>query len=339
MIRKRPTPSFARLRAAAMPMTCCIALCLRSTSIPMNSRCRIPLCFVTSAGAARCARAGKIARRIWRGHRPVKLGRVPTTGATIVKTPWRSRCSSPYEAVRKSRRSTDVPPISPERVCDMKAADVMVSAVISVRPNARVEEVASILLANRISAVPVIDEQGELLGIVSEGDLMRRAEAGTDRSRSWWLGAEYVKSHSHKVCHVMTRSVITATPETSLSEIATLLERNRIKRVPIVQNGKVVGIVSRANLLQALAGMPTKNAATASASDSQIRDEVLSRLNGELWRPSMLNVTVRDGTVDLWGFVASDDEKKATRIAVESIPGVKTINDHLTIPPPEIAMV
>jgi len=230
----------------------------------------------------------------------------------------------------------------------MKAADVMVSAVISVGPNARVEEVAGILLAKRISAVPVIDEQGELLGIVSEGDLMRRAEAGTDRSRSWWLeyltgkqvlAAEYVKSHSHKVTDVMTRSVITATPETPLSEIATLLERNRIKRVPIVQNGKVVGIVSRANLLQALASMPAKNAAAESAGDSQIREEVLSRLNAELWRPSMLNVTVRDGTVDLWGFVASDDEKKATRIAVESIPGVKTINDHLTIPPPEIAMV
>jgi len=151
----------------------------------------------------------------------------------------------------------------------MKAADVMVSAVISIRPNARVEEVASIL-ANRISAVPVIDEQDELVGIVSEGDLMRRAEAGTDRSRSWWLeyltgkqilAAEYVKSHSHKVIDVMTRSVISATPETPLGEIAMLLERNRIKRVPIVQNGKVVGIVSRANLLQALAEMPAKNAA------------------------------------------------------------------------------
>jgi CBS domain-containing protein len=218
----------------------------------------------------------------------------------------------------------------------MKAADVMVSAVISVGPNARVEEVAGILLANRISAVPVIDEQGELLGIVSEGDLMRRAEAGTDRSRSWWLeyltgkqvlAAEYVKSHSHKVTDVMTRSVITATPETPLGEIATLLERNRIKRVPIMQNGKVVGVVSRANLLQALAGMPAKNAAAASAGDSQIRDEVLSRLNAQLWGPSMLNVTVRDGTVDLWGFVTSNDEKKATRIAVESVPGVKTINE------------
>ena len=230
----------------------------------------------------------------------------------------------------------------------MRAADVMVCAVISVRPNARVEEVASILLANRISAVPVIDEQDELVGIVSEGDLMRRAEAGTERSRSWWLeyltgkqvlAAEYVKSHSHKVTDVMTRSVITAKPETPLREIAVLLERKRIKRVPIVQNGKVVGIVSRANLLQALAGMPPKNAAAGSAGDSQIRDQVLSRLNAQLWRPSMLNVTVRHGTVDVWGFVTSDDEKKATRIAVESIPGVKAINDHLTIPPPETAMV
>src|SRR5215468_11914835 len=347
MIYKRVTPIFVRLRAA-IAMTCCGALCSLSTSIPMKWRCRTPLCLVTCGGVARCVRAGKIVRRIWRGYQPVKFGKVKTSGATIVRTPWRSRCSSLCEAVPRQRRSTNVP-LSPERrACDMRAADVMVCAVISVRPSARVEEVASILLTNRISAVPVIDEQDELVGIVSEGDLMRRAEAGTERSRSWWLeyltgkqvlAAEYVKSHSHKVTDVMTRAVITATLEMPLDEIAMLLERNRIKRVPIVQNGKVVGIVSRANLLQVLAGMPAKNAAAASAGDSQIRDEVLSRLNAQLWRPSMLNVTVRDGTVDLWGFVTSDDEKKATRIAVESVPGVKTINDHLTIPPPEIAMV
>jgi CBS domain-containing protein len=231
---------------------------------------------------------------------------------------------------------------------DMKAADVMVSAVISVGPNARVEEVARTLLENRISAVPVIDGQGKLLGIVSEGDLMRRSEAGTGRRRSWWLeyfagkqvlAAEYVKSHSHKVTDVMTRSVITATPETSLSDIATLLEKNRIKRVPIVRDEKVVGIVSRANLVQALASVPTTDATAMRSSDKEVRDEVLSRLNGELWRPSMLNVTVHDGTVDLWGFVTSDDEKKAARIAVEGIPGVKSINDHLTIPEPVTAIV
>ena len=200
----------------------------------------------------------------------------------------------------------------------MKAAGVMVSAVIIVRPNARVEEVARTLLAHRISAVPVINEEGELLGIVSEGDLMRRAEAGTD---------------------VMTRSVITATPETPLGEIATLLEKNRIKRVPIVQNGKVVGIVSRANLLQALASMPAKEVTATNVDDSELRDKVLSRLNAELWRPSLLNVTVHDGNVDLWGFVTSYDEKKAARIAVGEIVGVKSINDHLAIPPPETAMV
>src|SRR5262249_26974504 len=175
--------------------------------------------------------------------------------------------------------------------------------------------------------VPVIDEQDGLVGIVSEGDLMRRAEAGTERSRSWWLeyltgkqvlAAEYVKSHSHKVTDVMTRSVITAKPETPLREIAVLLERKRIKRVPIVQTGKVGGTHSGESRVGARAGWRGTKAAAASAGDSQIRDQVLSRLNAQLWRPSMLNVTVRDGAVDLWGFVTSDDEKKATRIAVES---------------------
>jgi CBS domain-containing protein len=132
----------------------------------------------------------------------------------------------------------------------MKAADVMVSAVISVRPNARVEEVARILLANHISAVPVIDEEGELLGIVSEGDLMRRSEAGTERRRSWWLehltgkqvlAVEYVKSHSHKISDVMTRSVITATAESTLGEVATLLEKNRIKPRPVACQAKNSG--------------------------------------------------------------------------------------------------
>ena len=230
----------------------------------------------------------------------------------------------------------------------MKAADVMVSAVISVRPTARVEEVAGVLHTNRISAVPVIDERGRLLGIVSEGDLLRRVESGTRRRRSWWLeyltgkqvlAAEYVKTHSHDVTDVMTRSVIIATPQTPLGDVAALLEKNRIKRVPIVENGKVVGIVSRANLLQALATMPTIAGAATRSGDSQIREKVLARLNAELWRPSMLNVTVHAGTVEMWGLVTSEDEKKAARIAVEEINGVKAINDHLIIPQAESAMI
>ena len=227
----------------------------------------------------------------------------------------------------------------------MKAADVMVSKVITVGPTTTIQEVASILLANRISAVPVVGEHGELIGIVSEGDLIRRIEVGTARRHSWWLGllasnralaTEYVMSNARKVADIMIRRVVTATPDTPLGDIATLLEKNSIKRVPIMNDGKIVGIVSRANLVQALASMAKKTkkkTSVANPRDSEIRKKVISRLNAQPWRPSMLNVTVHDGTVDLWGLVTSEDEKKAARIAVEIIPGVKVVNDNLMIPP------
>jgi CBS domain-containing protein len=143
----------------------------------------------------------------------------------------------------------------------MKARDVMVSPVITTKPSASVKEVAHILLTHRISAVPVVDDAGKLVGIVSEGDLMRRADLGTERHRSWWLAAlfaeeealaaEYVKQHSKKVSDVMTKHIVAATPDTPLNEIAGLLERHSIKRVPIVDNDALVGIVSRANIIQA----------------------------------------------------------------------------------------
>jgi CBS domain-containing protein len=144
----------------------------------------------------------------------------------------------------------------------MNAADVMVSKVITVGPDATVQEVAEILLKNKISAVPVVSQGGKILGIVSEGDMLRRVESHTLRHRSWWLQLftasatlrdEFVKSHSHKVVDVMTPKVLTVSPETPLGEIASVLEKNGIKRVPVVKDGKLVGIVSRANLLQAIA--------------------------------------------------------------------------------------
>ena len=226
----------------------------------------------------------------------------------------------------------------------MNAADVMVTNVITVGPDACVQDVAHILLTNRISAVPVIGAKGELLGIVSEGDLMRRAEAGTGRRRPWWLtvftgreafAAEYVKEHSRKVADVMTRRVITATPDTPLRDIANTLEKNGIKRVPIMAGGKVVGIVSRANLLQALASLH-KQIDAAAPSDSRIREDVLSRLRAEPWsHPSLINVIVRDGNVELWGIVDSQTEKKAVRVAAEVTPGVRVVNDNLMIRPAE----
>jgi CBS domain-containing protein len=225
----------------------------------------------------------------------------------------------------------------------MKAADVMVSNVITVGPEASVQEVANILLTNRISAVPVVTPSGELVGIISEGDLIRRVETDTDQRRSWWmelligrgpLAAEYVKSHSRKVSDLITRDVITARPDTPLRDIAGLLEKNGIKRVPIVENGKLVGIVSRANLVQALAAQKKPTEAQSAADDVSIREAVMARLDGKLWTKfAPVNVIVRDGIVDIWGIVDSETVRQAVRVAVEETPGVRSINDNLSVQP------
>ena len=188
----------------------------------------------------------------------------------------------------------------------MKASDVMVSNVITVGPEATVQDVAELLLHHRISAVPVVGAKGEILGIVSEGDLINRPESETERRKPWWLdalasneglAADYVKSHSRNVADVMTRDVITASPETSVAEIAALLERNRIKRVPIVDNGRIVGIVSRANLLQGLASLKGK-APPATPDDSAIRERVMARLQSERWaRPALISGTTSSETI------------------------------------------
>ena len=166
---------------------------------------------------------------------------------------------------------------------------------------------------------------------------MHRAEAGTERHRSWWLrlltaeetlGAEYVKAHARKVADVMTRDVITAGPETPLHEIAVLLEKNSIKRVPIVKNGQLIGIVSRANLIQAVAS--ARKGPEIPLSDAAIRDRLLANLKAQGWLDTfLLNVTVNGGVVDLWGITRSDAERKAIRVAAESTPGVSAVNDNL----------
>ncbi len=185
----------------------------------------------------------------------------------------------------------------------MKAADVMTSKVITVGPDAQLEDVARTLLSNRISGMPVLDADGKLIGIVSEGDLMRHVESGTERHRSWWLtllmgrdalAAEYVKEHARKVSDVMTRDVIAVKPDTPLGDIATVLERNGIKRVPVVQDGKVVGIVSRANLLQALASYraPIEG---RTPGDAAIRESVMARIEQRTLEPARADQRDRTG--------------------------------------------
>lgn len=223
----------------------------------------------------------------------------------------------------------------------MKAADVMVTAVITVHPDTSVAKIAEVLLANRISAVPVVNDKGALVGIVSEGDLIHRVEAGTERHRSWWLelltgkevlAYEFVKSHARKAADVMTHKVVSVTPNTPLADIASLLEKHGIKRVPVVNNGKLAGIVSRANLVQALVNIEHAAKANVPLDDATLQGDILARLNSKSWfNPSTVTVVVNDGMVELWGIVDSESEKNAIRVAVEVTPGVRKVSNRLVI--------
>jgi CBS domain-containing protein len=226
----------------------------------------------------------------------------------------------------------------------MRARDIMVTKVITVGPRASVRDVAKLLVTNRISAVPVVDEHGQLIGIISEGDLVRRAELDTNHHRSWWLemfsakskealAKEYLKSRGCKVWDVMTKIVTTAKPTTPVRDIAALLEKKHFKRVPIVEKGKVIGIVSRANLIQALASLREEGEHNK-ISDSMIRKKVMKQFKFEKWsKGSLLNVTVQDGTVKLWGIVDSEAEKDAARVAAELVEGVQAIENNVTVLP------
>jgi CBS domain-containing protein len=221
----------------------------------------------------------------------------------------------------------------------MQAKDVMTTRVVTVRPDTRVERIAALLLERRISGVPVVDADGRLLGIVTEGDLMRRPELGTERLRGWWLqlfgdergrASEYARAHGSRAAEVMTRNVVTVSEEASVGEIARLLEEHRIKRVPVVRGEQVVGIVSRANLLQALAARPTPAPTERWVDDRALRDEVMRVLDREgMSVRGPLNVIVSNGVVELWGLVESEEERRAMRVAVENVPGVVSIKDNL----------
>lgn len=223
----------------------------------------------------------------------------------------------------------------------MKAADVMATNVITVRPETPVAQIAEVLLANRISAVPVVNKKDVLVGIVSEGDLIHRVEAGTERRRSWWLelltgremlAHEFVVSHARKAADVMTQPVISVTPDTPLDEVASLLEKHRIKRVPVAANGKLAGIVSRADLVRALMTLSREKAARTPVDDLTLHGSILDQLRAQPWiDPSTINVVVNNGTVELWGIVDSETEKNAIRVAVEVMPGVREVSNRLVV--------
>ena len=234
----------------------------------------------------------------------------------------------------------------------MQAKDVMSTPVISVTEDASVADVARLLLRHGISGAPVLDADGRLIGIVSEGDLVRRVESGTEREPSWWLRVfgdtedhvrEYVKTHGRRVTDVMSRNVTTVSEDTGLAEIAELLERNRIKRVPVMRGTEVVGVVSRANLLQALASMPaqvSQAVADAAPSDRSLKE----RIEGEMRRAgldtSFVNVVVADGVAWLWGAVRSEAPLEAARVAAETaMGGAGAVQSRLSVLPASVQRV
>jgi len=222
----------------------------------------------------------------------------------------------------------------------MRAKDVMTTEVTTIGPDATVREAAQSLLQRGVSALPVVDSGGAVVGIVSEGDLMRRAELGTEpKHRSWWLflvagnadlANEFVRGHAVHVAGIMSHPVVSVSEDQSLGDIAATLEERNIKRVPVVRDGKLVGIVSRADLVRTLAARPPSPSKETARTDAEIKSAFLKSIRKENWyRPEQVNVIVSEGTVHLWGWTDDKATARALRVAAENVPGVRGVKSHL----------
>jgi len=220
----------------------------------------------------------------------------------------------------------------------MKAKDIMTRRVISISPDASILKAAHLMLQHRISGLPVVDPAGVLIGIVTEGDFLRRAETGTERRKPRWLefvlgpgraAADFTHSHGRKVEEVMSSSPYSVSEDTTLDEIVSLMERHRIKRVPVTRDAHLVGIVSRANLMRALISI-ARSAPPPAQSDLDIRSHIMTEMDTQKWAPvALVEVTVNKGVVDLWGTILDERDRKALKVLAENVPGVKAVNDHM----------
>lgn len=220
----------------------------------------------------------------------------------------------------------------------MNAADVMTRSILSVTPDASLIEAIRLMLDNHVSGLPVIDDAGQLVGILTEGDLLRRGETGTERQRSRWLeilmgpgrlASEYVRTHGRKIDDIMTREPVSVAPEAPLDEIVELMERHRIKRVPVLDGDKLIGIVSRADFLRALARRLDEQASQV-VGDDEIRERILAELAKVSWVPrDGIEIAVENGVVKLNGVILDENEREALRVAAENVSGVRVVEDHL----------
>jgi len=234
----------------------------------------------------------------------------------------------------------------------MKVSDIMTHPVITVTPETTVAEAAELMIGHRVSGLPVVDAAGGVVGIVTEGDLLRRAETGTERRRARWLefliapgrlASEYAHANGRRVGEVMTDTVLSVAPDDPVADIIELMERRRIKRVPVIaqgiapgitqgtDRGRLVGIFSRANLVRALLRNLPRGDDPHSASDREIRDQILAEIAKQPWGPrASVDVRVENGVVELRGAVTDDRERPALRVLAENVPGAKEVRDRLT---------
>ena len=222
----------------------------------------------------------------------------------------------------------------------MIASDVMTRKVISIDPESTVLQAARLMLTHRISGLPVIDAAGKLVGVLSEGDFLRRRETRTDRHRSRWLeflmgpgkiATEYTHSHGNRVGEVMTTDIKTVDENAAIEDIVELMEKYRIKRVPVMSGSILVGIVTRSNLMHAMVSMArVAPDLITSKDDAGIREQLLAEMQKEHWAPvALTNVVVHDGVVELWGVLVDERQRAALKIVAENIPGVKAVKDHM----------
>ena len=225
----------------------------------------------------------------------------------------------------------------------MKAQDIMTREVATVRPETSMREIAALMMEKNISGVPVVSDDGAIVGIVSEGDLLHRTEVGTERKHKWWFqifadsdaaAREYAKAHGLSARDVMSRYVISVRDDADLRDVADILDSHRIKRVPVLHDGRLVGIISRRDLVRALSQVQASSA-PIKLDNAALHKTLRDQFRGQSWlNDAYINVAVNDGVVELWGLVVSADQHRALRTLVEETPGVKRVEDRLTMAGP-----
>ena len=227
----------------------------------------------------------------------------------------------------------------------MIVSDVMTRKVLSVAPDDTVDNAVNLMLRHGISGLLVVDAQGTLAGVVTEGDLLRRDEIGTERHRPWWLrvlvspgkqALDFTRTHGRKVSDIMTPEVICVDVATPLEEVVETMEKQRVKRLAVTEKGHVVGVIARSDLLRALLSHERENVSTSTQQDDRtVRANILAALEAASWAPmTTLNVTVAKGVADVWGTITNADERRGICVIVENVPGVKEVHDHLVFVEP-----